>query len=478
MITQLSLQKQIDLINKKEIKIEELFQEYLSNIDKLNPQLNAIVSLRDRDWIIKKAQEQDSLKQDIKIKQILFGLPIATKELFDVKELPTTYGIPEYQNEFPESDSLIIKNLKQQGATIIGKSNMAELAIGSHTKNKLFKSTSNPYNLSLSPGGSSGGASAAVASCLIPFSDGTDMMGSCRNPAAYTNLYGFRPSPGLIPDKRGESKYPVLTTPGGIARTPEDLSIFLDSVSGIDDEDYYSYSFEGSFRSIETHLNSEIKIGWLSNFVENYTFEKGIIELCEIALNQFASAEKKISIERCNINIDPNKLWEVWCNLRSKITFDDLSSMRIQNFEELGFPVKWEYEQGEKIKEADISNAIDHYLKDRSYVDSLFDKYDFLALPSAQLFPFDKEIDFPKNIQETQMDTYHRWMEVTVFASMFQLPTISVPVGFNEKGLPMGMQLIGKNKSDEKVIHIGKYYEEIFNRSKIQPNIINELQAN
>ena len=130
MITQLSLQKQIDLINKKEIKIEELFQEYLSNIDKLNPQLNAIVSLRDRDWIIKKAQEQDSLKQDIKIKQILFGLPIATKELFDVKELPTTYGIPEYQNEFPESDSLIIKNLKQQGATIIGKSNMAELAIG------------------------------------------------------------------------------------------------------------------------------------------------------------------------------------------------------------------------------------------------------------------------------------------------------------------------------------------------------------
>mgnify|MGYP005736678617 FL=1 len=126
--------------------------------------------------------------------------------------------------------------------------------------------------------------------------------------------------------------------------------------------------------------------------------------------------------------------------------------MRIQNFEELGFPVKWEYEQGEKIKEADISNAIDHYLKDRSYVDGLFDKYDFLALPSAQLFPFDKEIDFPKSIQETQMDTYHRWMEVTVFASMFQLPTISVPVGFNEKGLPMGMQLIGKNKSDEKAV--------------------------
>ena len=126
MITQLSLQEQIDLIRKKDIKVEELFQEYLTNIDKLNPQLNAIVSLRDRDWIIKKAQEKDSLKQDIKIKQILFGLPLATKELFDVKELPTTYGMPEYQNAFPQNDSLIVKNLKQQGATIIGKSNMAE----------------------------------------------------------------------------------------------------------------------------------------------------------------------------------------------------------------------------------------------------------------------------------------------------------------------------------------------------------------
>ena len=118
----------------------------------------------------------------------------------------------------------------------------------------------------------------------------------------------------------------------------------MDSVSGQDDEDHYSYSFEGSFRSIEKNLNSEIRIGWLSNFVENYTFEKGIIELCEVALNQFATAEKKISIEQCNIKIDPNKLWQVWCNLRSKITFDDLAAMQIKNFEELGFPVKWEYE--------------------------------------------------------------------------------------------------------------------------------------
>ena len=161
MITHLSVREQIDLISKKEIKVEELFQEYLSNIEKLNPKLNAIVSLRDKDWIIDKAKAQDAQKVDVTGKQILFGLPFVSKELFDVIGLPTTYGILEYQNNFPQNDSLIVKKIKHQGATIIGKSNMAELAIGSHTKNKLFDPVSNPYNYNLSPGGSSGGASAA-----------------------------------------------------------------------------------------------------------------------------------------------------------------------------------------------------------------------------------------------------------------------------------------------------------------------------
>ena len=143
MITHLSVRDQIDLISKKEIKVEELFQEYLSNIEKLNPKLNAIVSLRDKDWIIDKAKSQDAQKVDVTGKQVLFGLPFVSKELFDVKGMPTTYGLLEYQNNFPQNDSLIVKKIKQQGATIIGKSNMAELAIGSHTKNKLFDPVSN-----------------------------------------------------------------------------------------------------------------------------------------------------------------------------------------------------------------------------------------------------------------------------------------------------------------------------------------------
>ncbi len=178
-------------------------------------------------------------------------------------------------------------------------------------------------------------------------------------------------------------------------------------------------------------------------------------------------------MKKCKVNIDPDKLWETWCTLRSKITFNDISAIQIKDFDKLSFPAKWEYEEGSKITDDQVSSSIDWYHNYKKYVDGIFEKYDFIALPSAQLFPFNKEIDFPKSISKTQMDTYHRWMEVTVFASMFQLPTLSVPVGFNDKGLPMGMQLMGKNKSDEKVIQIGKYYEEIFNHSKIKPNIIN-----
>ena len=369
MITHLSVREQVDLISKREIKVEELFQEYLSNIEKLNPKLNAIVSLRDKDWIIDKAKSQDAQKVDVTGKQVLFGLPFVSKELFDVKGMPTTYGLLEYQNNFPQNDSLIVKKIKQQGATIIGKSNMAELAIGSHTKNKLFDSVSNPYDYKLSPGGSSGGASAAVASCLVPFSDGTDMMGSCRNPAAFTNLYGFRPSPGLISDKRETSKFPVLTTPGGIARTPDDLSIFLDAVVGKDMEDPYSFDFEGSFQSIKKYFSSEIKIGWINNFVEHYSFEAGIIELCEAYLNKLMGTDKKIFVEKCKINIDPNKLWETWCTLRSKITFNDISTMQIKNFDQLSFPVKWEFDEGSKITDDQVSNTIDQYHNDKEYVD-------------------------------------------------------------------------------------------------------------
>ena len=181
----------------------------------------------------------------------MFGLPLACKDLFDIKGIPSTYGFPPYKNNIAKKNSLIVDRLINNGAIIIGKTNTAELGVGGHTTNRLFGPTSNPYDFSKSSAGSSGGAGAAVAAGLIPFADGTDMMGSCRGPAAFANIYGFRPTTGLIPTDRSNeknlSKLTVLTSPGCFAKSPEEMSVLLDCIVGSDPLDPLSFDIDGSF---------------------------------------------------------------------------------------------------------------------------------------------------------------------------------------------------------------------------------------
>ena len=186
-------------IKSQKLKSEDVVKFYFDKIKKYNKDLNAIVSLRDETEVISEAREKDQLIQNKHQTGLLHGLPLAIKDTVDVKDLPTSFGCMEYKIIFPAEDSIITERLKKQGAIIIGKTNTAELAFGSQTTNRLFGSTYNPYNISKTAGGSSGGAAAAVSSGMLPLADGSDMMGSVRNPAAYCNLYGFRPTPGLIP---------------------------------------------------------------------------------------------------------------------------------------------------------------------------------------------------------------------------------------------------------------------------------------
>ena len=209
-------------------------------------------------------------------------MPLAVKDLTDVKGLPTSYGLPELKNNIANQNSIIVDRLIDHGAIIIGKTNTPEFGIGSHTKNKLFGVTANVFDSSKSAGGSSGGAASAVASSMIPFADGSDMMGSCRNPAAYANLYGFRPTPGLIPEKRDfkpETTSPVLSTLGCLAKTPDDMALFLDAVSGKDSADPYSFDTLSSFRDhiIKDEEFSNLRLGWLSDLISAYQIEPAII---------------------------------------------------------------------------------------------------------------------------------------------------------------------------------------------------------
>jgi len=471
MLETLSANEIVSSIYRKEITPEEVVSYYLDRINKFNPILNAIVSLKKEDMIIEEAKSltQTETNQDM----LLFGLPLAIKDLFDVKGLPTSYGLPLYKSNIAKKNSILVDRLIKHGAIIIGKTNIPELAIGSHTTNKLYGVTANAYDQSKTAGGSSGGAATAVAASLVPFADGSDMMGSCRNPAAYANLYGYRPTPGLIPEDRNmkiDEKFPLLSTPGCIARTPNDLALLLDAISGVHASDPYSFDPPSSFR--KSHISDDeflkIRVGWLGDLNKQYTFEDGILNMCENVLKRLD--EDFLSVNQETSIINTSDLWHSWTTLRAKNNYLHLEEANLQEHPDLGFGAQWELEKGKELKTEDLKVAFSQREECKKIADQMFGKYDFLVMPSAQVFPFEKDKDYPKKISDKNMDSYHRWMEVVTFSSLLGLPSISVPVGFSKSGLPMGMQIIGKKGYDLNVVAFAKKYEEIFNHSTNRPN--------
>ena len=461
----LPVEQIVSHITSKELSVDEVVEYYLERIKKFNHSLNAIVSLRNEGEIREEARNKKLHKSKEGKEMLLFGLPLAVKDLTDVEGLPTSYGLPELKNNIANQNSIIVDRLINHGAIIIGKTNTPEFGIGSHTKNKLFGVTANVFDLSKSAGGSSGGAASAVASSMVPFADGSDMMGSCRNPAAYANLYGFRPTPGLIPEKRDfkpENASPVLSTLGCLAKTPDDMALFLDAVSGKDSTDPYSFDTLSSFRdhTIKDEEFSNLRLGWLSDLISTYQIEPAIIDMCEKAL--YNLEKTKIKVIHQESKIKSENLWNSWVTLRAKSNFHDSNDISLKNPEDLGFPVKWEYQRGKALKSNDIDLALSQRIECKNKADELFKNLDFLVMPSAQIFPFNKELDYPKEINGNSLDTYHRWMEVVILVSLLGLPSISVPIGFNSQGLPMGMQIIGKRGDDLKVVAFAKRYEEIF----------------
>ena len=442
----------------------------MDRIEKLNPDLNAIVLQKDRQLIIKEAIEKDKAKE---IDKSLNGLPIAIKDLTDVAGFKTTYGFPGSKNNQPKKNSLFVNRLINKGAIIIGKTNTAELGVGGHTINRLFGPTSNVYDLSKSAAGSSGGASSAVAAGLLPFADGTDQMGSCRGPAAYANIYGFRPTPGLIPVDRTNqnSDLPILTTPGCFATNPNNMSILLDEIVGSDSLDKFSFDLSGSFKNqnISDKEFSAFKIGWLSNMNGNYNIEKDILRICENKLRDLEKINIKVELLKPKINTDI--LWKSWTTLRAKSIYEDTLAMNISDINTMTYQAIWEYNKGKEIKSEEIRLALDLKQQCLSQINLIFQNFDFLALPSAQIFPFDKNLQYPKDINNIELDTYHRWLEVFILSSLLELPTITIPVGFNKDGMPMGMQIIGRNKDDLKVFNFANMYEKAFNFSKNKPKL-------
>lgn len=442
------------LIAARKLAPSELMQATLARVSEVNPTLNAIISLRDAETLMAEARRADNQAPQ----GWLHGIPMAVKDLCATKGLRTTYGSPLFATHVPEKDDLLPARMRAAGAIFIGKTNTPEWGHGSHSFNPVHGATCNPYDASKTAGGSSGGAAAALAARMVTVADGSDMMGSLRNPAAFCNIYGFRPSWGLVPaDAEGDRYLHTLATEGPMARTIEDLARLLAVQAGPNPE----APFPRASQDFASHLNADMKgkrIGWLGDWGGAYQMEPGILPLCKAALRVFE--DQGARVEPLDPPFPAEKLWSAWITLRAMLNANSFrpiyqdSAKRAQ----LKPETLWEIEQGQSLSAQAVYEA--SVIRSRWYAHAarLFTRFDALVLPTAQVWPFPVEWRWPQQINSQPMDTYHRWMEVVIPASLIGLPALALPAGFGANGLPMGLQLIGPDGADASLLAMGQAY--------------------
>jgi len=447
-------------IKQRQISCREVMQAYLEQIARHNPRVNALVSLRPEDALLREADHHDLELKRGEYRGWLHGIPQAPKDLAACKGLVTSMGSPLFAHQITSHDAYPIQRMREAGAIFIGRSNVPEFGLGSHTYNTVFGITGNAYDPSLSAGGSSGGAAVALALRMLPVADGSDMMGSLRNPAAWNNVYGLRPSLGRVPGGPSPDLFvQQLGVEGPMGRSVADVAALLRTQAG------YTPAVPLSLRgtddldaTLERDFNGA-RIGWLGDFNGYLATEPGVMALCEAGLDQFRALG--IEVEPCQPDYDMERLWRCWLVHRQWLVAGMLGAAYAnpKTRAQLKPELCWEIESARNLTAAEVYRASVERSDWYRALLKLFEDYDYLLAPSAQIFPFDNTQHWPEQIAGRTMDTYHRWMEVVIGATLAGLPAISVPIGFNPAGLPMGLQIIGKPQADMAVLQLAHAHE-------------------
>ena len=474
-LTSLSAAQLSAAIRARQVSCVETMQAYLERIDQHNPVFNAIVSRLDDDTCLAEARRADEELARGEYRGWLHGIPHAVKDLANAEGLPTSLGSPIFAGTMPESDDLHVARIRDAGAIFIGKTNVPEFGMGSQSYNSVFGVTRNAYDPALAAGGSSGGAAVGIATRMLPIADGSDMMGSLRNPAAFNNVIGFRPSQGRVPRTPDDLFYNQLSTNGPMGMNVEDTIRLLDTMAGFDPRAPMMMRDElPGFDAYRVRELEGLRIGWMGDYDGYLATEPGVLDLCEESLSILETHGARV--DRVLPDFDMDRLWQCWLTLRhwshaARQPMLEDESLRRQLKPEMIF----EIEGSLGLTAAEITTAsetrADWYLA----LHALMERYDFLALPSAQVFPFPAEVHWPREINGRAMDTYHRWMEVVIAGTLAGVPVLSVPVGFDAGGRPMGMQLIGPMGADQAVLEAGMSYELVTDHLERRPSPVEGL---
>jgi len=439
-------------IRDRAVTSVEVTEAHLRRIEAVNPALNAIVTL-EAELALRGAAAAD--RGDV-APGPLHGLPIAIKDLEDTAGMRTTYGSPIYRDHIPTEDTPMVARLRRAGAIVIGKTNTPEFGAGSQTFNPVFGPTRNPYDLARTPGGSSGGAAAAVASGMLPFADGSDLGASIRNPASFCNVVGLRPSPGRVPDVTAAYAWNPMGVHGPLARSVEDAALLLRAMAGPDPRAPLSLDESPDALVLGTDVDPRgARIAWSRNLGDLPVDAEvtAVLEDARAALEAMGCIVEDVEPDLTGAD----EAFEVLRGIGYAHAFGALLETR---GDELKDTIVWNTRVGLSLTGARVAGAFALQTEMFHRMRALLERYDALALPASQVAPFPVEREWVAEIAGVTMGSYLEWMRTCSRITMTAHPAMSIPAGFTPQGLPVGLQLVGRHRGELALLRLAAGIEQ------------------
>jgi amidase len=455
------------LIRARKISAREVMSAFLQQIERVNPNINAIVAKLDDEKCLALADEADRrLARNDQVGP-LHGLPFAFKDLDPAVGFPLTRGSRIFKDFMPAEDSVLVERLKHAGVLAIGKTNVSEFGMGSHTYNDVYGTTFNPYDLTKSAGGSSGGAGAALAAGLLPLASGSDLGGSLRNPANFNNVVALRPTVGLVPLAPVALPFLGFGVKGPMARSVADAAFLLSAMAGADPRDPAVYPCDSSiFAKPLARDFKGLRVAWCPD-LGGLPLDRRVRSVLEAQRKTFADLGCIIE-EVCP---DLTGADEIFLTIRAWYYWYTLGPLLANHRADMKLEAVWQIEMGGRLTAADIANAMARQGELMDGVRRFHEKYEFLLCAVNQVPPFDATIAWPREIEGVEMTSYIDWMKSAYWITPTFCPAISVPAGFTEDGLPVGIQIVGRYRDDRGVLQLAHAFEQATGFGRKRPAI-------
>jgi Asp-tRNA(Asn)/Glu-tRNA(Gln) amidotransferase A subunit family amidase len=444
------------MIRRRELKASELMRATIERIEELNPKLNAFCATRFNE-AMDEARETDEAIGRGKSPGPFAGLPLGVKDLTNVAGMKTTFGSIPFREHVAEADSVEVARLKRAGAIVVGKTNTPEFGHTAFTKNRLFGITRNPWTLERTPGGSSGGSSAAMASGMTPLATASDWGGSIRIPAAFTGAFGIKTTQGLIPMDQmlGMAQWVDLAVVGPITRTVRDASIYLDAVVGYHASDASSLPRPGYlFEQTLEDLPRKLRIGFHPDF--GHAVEPEVRRLTADAASVFRQLGHEFSV----IDEPVIETAQAWRTISGGHSLASLGAYIDEHREQFGRSFVAAVDSAQKLTWRDYGDA--YRVRDafNRWLGRVFERFDLLLTPTLSITAFRAGGPPPSEIDGQRIaDMLH----ALVFTYPFNLsghPAASVRAGITKEGLPCGLQIIAERHRDDLVMQAAYAYEQ------------------